>query len=207
MSTESSRMRSDARENRARIVAVARELFADRGLDVPMAAVARRAGVGVATLYRRFPTKGSLVTEAFIEQFAVCVSVVDDALSDPDPWRGFCTVISQVCEMQAQDRGFAAAFTAELPDGHIDERTRALRGFAELVQRAKDSGRLRADFAMDDLTLVLMANRGLSAAPAELAPAASRRLVAYLLEAFRAGSNTSLPPPVPLSLDQVLLRR
>ncbi|WP_191298286.1 TetR/AcrR family transcriptional regulator [Lentzea cavernae] len=196
-------MRADARENRARVLAVARELFAERGLEVPMAAIARRAGVGVATLYRRFPTKEALVVEAFTEQFAHCQAMIDDALKDPDPWRGFCTVIEKVCLLQASDRGFTAAFMASFPDLHSEVRDRTWEDFAALVQRAKDSGQLRADFSPHDLTLVLMANSGLAGVPAEVATAASRRLVAYLLESFRAGTD-ALPPPVPLSLDLVL---
>lgn len=196
-------MRADARENRTRVLTVARELFAERGLEVPMAAIARRAGVGVATLYRRFPTKESLVAEAFTEQFAVCQAVIDDALKNPDPWRGFCTVIEKVCRLQACDRGFTAAFTASFPDLHTEARDRTWQDFGALVRRAKDSGQLRADFSPHDLTLVLIANGGLSSLPVEVATAASQRLVAYLLESFRAGTDV-LPPPVPLSLDLVL---
>ena len=196
-------MRADARENRARVLAVARELFAERGLEVPMAAIARRAGVGVATLYRRFPTKESLVMEAFTEQFAVCRAVIEEALTEPDPWRGFCTVLEKVCLLQVTDRGFTAAFVASFPDMHSEVRERTWHGFAALVQRAKDSGQLRADFSPHDLTLVLLANSGLAGVPVEVAVAASQRLVAYLLEAFRAGTD-ELPPPVPLSLDLVL---
>ncbi|MCR3746297.1 transcriptional regulator, TetR family [Lentzea californiensis] len=196
-------MRADARENRARVLAVARDLFAERGLEVPMAAIARRAGVGVATLYRRFPTKESLVVEAFSEQFAVCQGVMDDALQDPDPWLGLRMVIEKVCLLQACDRGFTAAFMASFPDLHSEVRDRTWLGFVALVQRAKDSGHLRADFSPHDLTLVLVANGGLSSLPAEVAVAASQRLVAYLLESFRAGTD-ALPPPVPLSLDLVL---
>ncbi|WP_232836473.1 TetR/AcrR family transcriptional regulator [Lentzea terrae] len=203
MTAEPSQMRADARENRARVLAVARELFAERGLDVPMAAIARRAGVGVATLYRRFPTKESLVLEAFTEQFAVCQAVIEEALTDPDPWRGFRTVLEKVCLLQATDRGFTAAFVASFPDMHSEVRERTWHGFAALVQRAKDSGQLRADFSPHDLTLVLLANSGLAGVPVEVAVAASQRLVAYLLEAFRAGTD-ALPPPVPLSLDLVL---
>ncbi|SEQ75717.1 MULTISPECIES: TetR/AcrR family transcriptional regulator [Lentzea] len=196
-------MRADARENRARVLTVARELFAERGLDVPMAAIARRAGVGVATLYRRFPTKESLVVEAFTEQFAHCQAVIDDAMQDPDAWRGFCTVIEQVCLLQVRDRGFTAAFVASFPELHSEVRDRTWTSFSALVQRAKDSGQLRADFSPHDLMLVLLANNGLSGAPVEAAVAASRRLVAYLLESFRTGTD-ALPPPVPLSLDLVL---
>ncbi|MFI6456036.1 TetR/AcrR family transcriptional regulator [Streptosporangium amethystogenes] len=216
MSAETSRMptvpdaatglRADARQNRDRIVEVARELFADRGLDVPMAAIARRAQVGIATLYRRFPTKESLVTEVFADQFEACVSVLDDALADPDPWRGFCTAIEKVCTMQAVDRGFSAAFIAAFPDA-VDieqERDRAVQGFAELTRRAKATGRLRADFVQGDLALLLMANSGIITESTEAALAASRRLVAYLLGAFRAEQAEPLPSPSPLNLHDVL---
>lgn len=70
-------LRSDARDNRDRIMAVARDAFAE-GLDVPMRELARRAGVGPATLYRRFPAKEALVVEAFSEQMAACTAAVDD---------------------------------------------------------------------------------------------------------------------------------
>jgi len=198
VSAEASRIRVDALRNRNRILDVARALFAERGIDVPMAAIARRAGVGAATLYRRFPTKESLVTEVFADQFAVCVSLVDDALTDPDPWRGFCTVIRKVCDMQAVDRGFSAAFP-EAERYH----DRAMRSFAELTRRAKESGQLRPDFVPGDLVLLAMANSGITAEPAATL-AASRRLVAYLLDAFRAQPNEPLPPPAPLNPRDVL---
>lgn len=207
MSVDASRLlRSDAAENRTRILDVARDLFAAHGLDVQMATVARRAGVGVATLYRRFPTKESLVSEVFADQFAACVGTVDEALADPDPWHGLCAAIEKICTMQAVDRGFSAAFLAAFPDTFDveHERARAARGVAELVNRAKESGQLRADFVPDDLTLVLMANNGIVAATPQDALAASRRLVAYLLNSFRAGQTGQLPPPAPLDLRDVL---
>ena len=204
-----SALRADARRNRERIVGAARGAFAALGVDVPMAEIARRAGVGVATLYRRFPTKEALVAEAFAEQLAECVSVVDDALLDPDPWRGFCAVIEKVCDMQAADRGFTAALASAFPDavalGEVG--ARAERGFAELARRTKEDGRLRADFAPEDLALVIMANGGIVAESAETARAASRRLVAYLLQSFRARPTDPpepLPPAAPLSLQRTL---
>jgi AcrR family transcriptional regulator len=162
--------------------------------------------VGVATLYRRFPTKESLVTEVFSDQFEACVSVIDEALADPDPWRGFCTAIEKVCTMQAVDRGFSAAFITAFPDAVVieQEQNRAIQGFAELTRRAKATGRLRADFAQDDLALLLMANGGIITESTEVAQAASRRLVAYLLSAFRAEQAEPLPPPAPLNLHDVL---
>jgi len=197
-------LRVDARDNRNRILAVARETFAANGLDVTMREIARRAGVGVATLYRRFPTKESLVTEAFTEQMAVCAAIVDDALANPDPWQAFCTVIDKVCAMQAVDRGFTAAFISAFPDAldFDDVRERAWAALAEVVRRAKEAGQLRPDFHRNDLTLVLMANNGIRADSPQAALAASRRLAALLLQSFRAHPTdppTPLPPSAPLS--------
>ncbi|MFF0867137.1 TetR/AcrR family transcriptional regulator [Nonomuraea sp. NPDC003560] len=198
-------MRADARHNRARILEAARETFARRGLDAPMVAIARRAGVGVATLYRRFPSRESLITEVFADELAACASVVDEALADPDPWHGFCGAIEKVCAMQVADRGFTDAFLTAFPDAVDYERTRerAERGFAEVVRRAKAAGRLRADFASADLALLLRANCGIVAGAGEGAAAASRRLVAYLLQSFRADHAEPLPPPPPLTLSHM----
>lgn len=204
MPGETTRLRVDARQNRDSIVDAAREAFAADGLDVPMTAIARRAGVGVATLYRRFPTKEALVREVFAEQLAACTGEVHLAAEDPDPWRGFCRVVEKMCEMQARDRGFSAAFLTAFPDVvPVDEmRARAEEAFSGVVERAKGTGMLRPDFTTDDLTLVLMANNGLVTDSVEAAVAASRRLVAYFLQAFQA--NAPLPPPVRLGLRDAL---
>ncbi|MEU4408924.1 helix-turn-helix domain-containing protein [Streptosporangium sp. NPDC023963] len=202
---DTSGLRVDALHNRNRILEAAREAFATLGLGVPMAAIARRAGVGMATLYRRFPTRESLITEVFADQLSACVSVVDDALADPDPWRGFRTVIEKVCAMQAADRGFTAAFLTAFPDAvdHERERARAEQGFAELTRRAKAAGRLRADFEPADLVMVLMANNGIVAESTEDTLMASRRLVAYLLRSFQVDPPdraAPLPPAPPFGL-------
>ncbi|WP_255429874.1 TetR/AcrR family transcriptional regulator [Streptomonospora sp. PA3] len=207
-------LRADARHNRNRILEVAAELLAERGIDVPMAAIARNAGVGVATLYRRFPTRQDLLREVFADGFAACEAAIDDALADsgPDPWDAFRTAVEQVCAVQAGDRGFNAAFVAAYFQefGVGGELDRVMRGLAELTRRAKDAGRLRADFAPEDFTLLVMANSGISARSPEAARAASRRLVAYLLDAFRAdrtAPSEPLPPPAPLDLYDALRLR
>ncbi|GAB3003671.1 TetR/AcrR family transcriptional regulator [Saccharothrix stipae] len=206
MPGETTRLRVDARENRDRILATAREAFAADGLDVSMTEIARRAGVGVATLYRRFPTKEALVTEVFADQLEACTAEVHRAAEDPDPWRGFCRVVAGLCDMQARDRGFSAAFLTAFPDAvPVDEkRASAEEVFAGLVSRAKAAGRLRPDFTTDDLTLVLMANNGLVTDSVDAAVAAARRLVAYFLQAFQA--RDPLPPPVRLGLREALGR-
>ncbi|SEF37752.1 DNA-binding transcriptional regulator, AcrR family [Amycolatopsis pretoriensis] len=196
-------LRADARRNQERILVAAREVFAERGIDAPMATVARRARVGVATLYRRFPNRDALVRAAFAQQMATCTRVFADALADPDPWRGFRRLIEAVCELQREERGFPEAFLAAFPDdaaAHVRLRGTADRELATLVRRAQAAGALRADFRPSDLAVVFLAHGGLvTALPAD--GAASRRLVAYLLQAFRAeAASEPLPAPSTLAL-------
>ncbi|MFE4054344.1 TetR/AcrR family transcriptional regulator [Streptomyces sp. YIM B13518] len=196
-------VRADARRNRERVLAAARAVFAEHGIDAPMATVARRAGVGVATLYRHFPTRDALVRGAFAQQMDTFARALTEALAAPDPWRGFQQLIETVCALQRKERGFSAAFVAAFPEGtseHAGSRQRVERDFTTLVRRAQASGALRADFHPSDLAVVLLAHCALvTALPGD--GAASRRLVAYLLQSFRAGTaNEPLPPPSALTL-------
>ncbi|UNO41557.1 TetR/AcrR family transcriptional regulator [Streptomyces sp. MST-110588] len=199
------RQRADARNNRARLLQAARDAYALDGTDVPSSAIARRAGVGAATLYRHFPTRGSLIAAAFSEQLGQCVAAVDEALKDDDPWRGLRTALTEVCRMQAEDRGFSAAFLAEFPDAPDvrRERARAESGLARLVQRAKDAGQLRKDFDSSDITLLLLANNGVLRDSPAASMAASRRLLAYFLQSCRPADEMPLPEPAPLRLDDL----
>lgn len=181
-------LRSDALDNRERILDAARAVFAAEGMDVPMREIARRAGVGPATLYRRFPTKQALAAEAFTEQMYACHTIVEEGLADPDPWHGLCLVIEKLCELHARNRGFATAFTSAFPHAMdlAAGREHALTSLAGIARRAKDTGHLRADFVLDDLILMLMANGGLHATSTNARVAASRRFAALAIRAFRA---------------------
>lgn len=195
-------LRSDALDNRERILDAARALFSADGLEVPMREIARRAGVGPATLYRRFPTKQALVAEAFAEQLRACRTIVDEGCADPDPWHGLCLVIERICELHARDRGFTEAFLSTLP-GTADVaagREYTVRAVAGLARRAKDAGRLRPDFVLDDLILVLMANKGIHAASTGTQVMASRRFAGLVIQAFEAHPrHAPLPPPARLA--------
>ncbi|NED48379.1 TetR/AcrR family transcriptional regulator [Amycolatopsis sp. SID8362] len=180
--------RSDARDNRDRILEAARAIFAADGLAVPMREIARRADVGPATLYRHFPTKEALATEAFADQMRACYTIVDDGLADPDPWRGFTSVLEKLCELYARDRGFTAAFTAVFPHAldFAADRERAVKSIAELTRRAREAGHLRPDVELDDVILVLMANGGIQAASPAARVAASRRFAALAIRGLQA---------------------
>ncbi len=208
--TQRSGLRADAERNRQRIVTAARETFAELGLSAPIDEIARRAGVGVGTLYRRYPTRTDLIAAAFETKMAAYAEAAQQALADPDPWHGFCGYVERVCEMQAADRGFTTVLTMTFPTAKRFEadRDRAYADFVELVNRAKAAGKLRADFVTEDLPLFLMANAGVLSATADAAPDGWRRLVAYLLQAC-AATDTAPPlpePPTPRAMYRAMVR-
>ncbi|WP_235854591.1 TetR/AcrR family transcriptional regulator [Nonomuraea aridisoli] len=200
----SENLRSDARDNRARILAVARAAFAAEGLDVPIREIARRAQVGPATVYRHFPTKEALFSEAFSESMATCSAIIEEGLTAADPWRGFCQVIERLMEAHALDRGFSRAFTSRLPPAveyFTADRDRALRLLVRLVRNAKEAGGLRTDFVLEDMILAMMATEGIRAESPEMRVAAARRLAALMIQSFRANPVVApLPPAVRLPL-------
>jgi AcrR family transcriptional regulator len=189
-------LRVDAQDNRDRVLEAARALFAERGIDVTMREIARRAEVGPATLYRRFPTKQLLVDEAFADELRTCRGIVADGADDPDAWRGFCSVVERLCVLNGRNQGFVDAFMAAKleVDTFAAHRASVLRMIAELAERAQRAGGLRRDFVIDDLVLVLLAGRGLSSTPPAGREAAARRFAALAIEAFRASeANADLP--------------
>ena len=208
-STGGGRLRADAERNRLRVLQAARAVFAEQGLEASTNEIARRAGVGIATLFRRFPTRDDLVEAVFADKMAAYSAAVTDALADADPWRGFCGFIERVCEMQADDRGFADVLTLTFPTakGLEAERDRSAHALTELLDRAKAAGRLRADFAHQDVPLVLMANAGVVTATRDVAPDAWRRIVGYLIQAFAADAARPLPdPPTKTEVYRSLMR-
>ncbi len=202
-------LRVDAERNRERLIDAAREVFSESGINASLNEVARRAGVGVATLFRRFPTRDDLITATFAGKMADYADAVDHALADLDPWHGFCGYIERVCAMQAADRGFTDVLTATFPaaKGLEAERDRAAAALDELIDKAKKTGRLRADFVHQDVALILMANAGVVTGTRDAAPDAWRRFAAYLIQAFAAEAARPLPnPPTPRQMYRALLR-
>ncbi|MGA7206613.1 MAG: TetR/AcrR family transcriptional regulator [Specibacter sp.] len=183
-------LRADARRNRRSIVEAAAQVFAEQGIAAPLADVAQCAGVGIATLYRRFPDRDSLISAVFEGKMAHHADLVDAALAHEDAWDGFCGYVRAVCTMQQEDHGFMNVLTMRYPPGQAAaleaHRTRALRGFTTLVRHAKAGGRLRADFSDRDMPLLLMAHAGVVEATGNAVPELAERLVAYMLDAFAA---------------------
>jgi len=190
------RLRADAERNRAALLRGARAVFAELGLEAPLETIAHRAGVGIATLYRHFPTREQLVAAALFDQVADYLIAAEQAQASDDPWAGFVGFVERICAMQADDRGLGDLLSMALPaDQQIEElRVRANAKVIALVERAKSAGKLRADFAGEDLLLLLIANAAIVHVTGQDAPEAWRRPMALQLDAFRARAE-ALPLP------------
>lgn len=189
-------LRADATRNRVAILTAARQVFAEQGLRAPLEEIARRAGVGIATLYRRFPTRERLVAAALIEKITQFELAASQALAEPDPWDGFAGLVRRICELQANDRGLSDLLSMTLPASEEVEQLRAAAHghVAELVARAKAAGRLRPDFAAEDLLLMLIANAAVAHITGPDGPDAWQRFVGLMLDAFQYTGSADLPP-------------
>ncbi len=202
-------LRADAERNRAAILAAARDVFAEQGLEAPLEVIAARAGVGIATLYRRFPTREALVAAALLEKVAQYGQAAEQALTVADPWAGFAGFVQRICELQACDRGLGDLLSMTLSaDEHIEQLRRAANeNVITLVERAKASGTLRGDFVGEDLLLLMIAAAAVMQVTRADAPDAWRRFVALALDAFRCQDSQALPaPPTTVQMTRAMVR-
>jgi len=198
-------LRRDAQRNRAAIVAAALQVFCDHGLEAPLEEIARRAGVGIGTLYRRFPSRVELLDAVLADTIQAHVDAAQQALAIDDPWDGFTHYLEETCRLQAADRGLNDVMGMRFPRATAVEaaKARLFEVVAQVVDRAQQSGQLRADLTLEDLAVVTWANtRILQAVRAAGAPDAWRRHLGFLLDGFRADRAHPLPQP-PLSPRQV----
>jgi AcrR family transcriptional regulator len=152
-------LRADAARNRDRLIGAAAELFADRGVDVPLEEVAKRAGVSIGTLYNHFPNRGALLEAVLPEPLAEIRRLAQESLDKPDAWSGFTALLEGMFAIQAGDRALNDA-VARSPVGPVDvaaECGQAGRPLTDVVQRARDAGVLRSDFGPSDLATLIWA--------------------------------------------------
>jgi AcrR family transcriptional regulator len=192
-------LRADAQLNRDRILAAAAELFAERGLSVPLEEIAGRAGVGVATLYRRFPTRADLATAAFERNISRFTTAVDRALADRQAWDGFRMLIFELCRLQASDAGMRDLLTTAFPASSVVEQrtSEGVDKLKVLIERAQRAGSLRSDVVVADIVVMLLANAGVLRATGHSAPDAWRRFAALMIDGFAATPGAPLPPAPP----------
>jgi AcrR family transcriptional regulator len=176
-------LRADARRNRERILKAARATFAEQGIDAQIDDVARRAKVGVGTVYRHFPTKEALRDALVRERFDEIAGYAREALEREDAWEGFCELIWRAAERNAADRAFCevVAFTDQ---STIVEECGLARSIGELMERAKALRKMRPDATAMDIP-IMMAGAG-SVMRAHPSPAIWRRYLTIMLDGLRA---------------------
>ncbi len=150
--------RADARRNHAKVLKAAREEFAGKGEGAQMPDIAQRAGVGVGTVYRHFPTKEALVEALVRDHFSRLADDAEAAVSrDGDPWDILVTLLRGCAGLCAEDRGLAAAVSAapQVMVAAAQEETRLRAASHTLVDRARESGQMRRDATIDDVSMTM----------------------------------------------------
>ena len=190
-------LRRDAQENRGKILVAARAALAELGIDASVEEIASRAGVGVGTLYRRFPTKDALIDAVFEHHLENMATAAEQALEHTDPWSAFVGYLAHIVRLQAADRGLSEILGAHLRTEQLVSRARRrLRPMVEqLIARAQEDGELRADIVFEDISVLLWTTGRVVDATREVGPAFWERYLALTVDGLRAGSASPLPQP------------
>ena len=197
--------RRDALRNRKLLTQTAREVFAEQGLDAPLDVIARRAGVGNATLYRHFPTRAALVDEVFRDALTETMAAGARARTAGDAWTGLTQYLYTVFATLAADRGTNDLMTTSLEGVTSLEAIHAHNHdtIADLLHRGQVQGTVRPNLATEDVLLALAALGRIVPALNSVAPDAWTRPLALLLDSFRAHPAASTLPAPPLTSAQL----
>ena len=199
-SQSSPALRADAARNRRLILEAAAAVFAERGLDASTAEIARRAGVGEATLYRRFPTKDDLIVAIVQSHMDEFIEVGTACLSEPDPWRGIERFFYEMVERRVSDRGASDAIkdhcTAK-PE-LAWHRRRVMELAQRILRRAQDAGVVRDDLSGQDLGMLMIAASSVGGLPFPgLREDLWKRYLGVILDGIRPEGATKLRPGPP----------
>ena len=203
-------LRADAQRNRDRLVVAGKEVFAERGFDVSLDEIARHAGVGVGTAYRRFPNKEALINEIFDERMQEITVVLQKALELDDPWEGLQMFVADLLRFQSEDRGLKQAFhEADATRDRMTEAKAVLQPMiSELIERSQAAGKLRPDVTPTDVMVGVMMLGTVIDATREIKPDAWRRYLTLALDGFAVGKGEfgDLPgePLTPDEFDEAL---
>jgi AcrR family transcriptional regulator len=198
-------LRKDAERNRQRILAAAGELFAEAGLHVTLDAVAERAGVGVGTVYRRFPDKEALIDALFEERIDAVVAIAEEASALPDAWEALVLFFDRAISMHGEDRALKELVFST---AHGRDRVARARGkikpiVGRLVARAQEAGQLRADVEVTDIPVIQLMLTAVMEYTGDVAPESWRRYLAILLDGLRADAARSPLGEAALSDEQL----
>jgi AcrR family transcriptional regulator len=192
-------LRSDAERNRRRILRAAAEVFTERGLDATLDDVARHAGVGVGTVYRRFPDKDALVEELFTERIDALVRDTEKACAAPDPWTGLTWYLEHVAETFSGDIGFRQMMMfgthGAACSGYARDRMRPV--VTRLVERAQAAGHVRRDLSPTDIPFILLMVTSTAEHARDVNRDVWRRYLALVLDGLRPARCDVTPLGVP----------
>jgi AcrR family transcriptional regulator len=180
-------LRRDAADNRERILTAAREVFNELGVDADLKQIALRAGVGRATVYRRFPTRELLLDALLEKQLDEAVEIAESALRVEDPWEGLAQFIRRVAELPMQGRGLSDALARKVMAEGRDADHRAIALVGRLIDRARDAGVVRDDLTVADVRALTWLTRVI----AEATPAMPEGYVERYLEFVFEGIHRS----------------
>jgi AcrR family transcriptional regulator len=184
---ETRHLRADARRNRERILAAAKDVFAEQGVDAQMDEVAHRAGVGVGTVYRHFPNKDVLIGELVKEKFELFAERAREALNEDDGWEAFCSLLHRNAEHMADNAAIQDALrSAGAPWDYAEPSRLELEAVTDkLIKRAQREGKMRKDFRVQELTM-LMGGLCASMGSTYPVPCDWRRHLEILIDGLRA---------------------
>ena len=192
-------LRRDAERNRQRVLAAARELFAERGLEATLDDIARHAGLGVGTVYRRYPSRDALVAALFTEQLDALLALAGECLRAENSWDGLVRFLEGFAARHGRDRAMRELlFTAsgQRPDfARIREELVPVAD--ELVARAQRDGFLRADLTGADLPQLELMISAVAEYTRDVDPQVWQRYLTVLLDGMRAAPGATSPLPVP----------
>ena len=198
--------RADARRNRERVLAAASDVLAESGLRAPMEEVARRAGVGVGTVCRNFPTKKDMVDAVLADLYGTLLADALDGLENPDAGAAFESFVVVLSAFLARHRALAEQMANEMeaPVAPAESRERLWEAISQLVARAQAVGTVRADIGPADVALLLSGVAHATAVVGDRQHGLRDRYVRIILDGLRP-SEASLLPGEPL--DFVRLQR
>jgi len=191
-------LRRDAERNRQRILKAAAEVFNERGLDVSLDEIARHAGVGVGTVYRRFRTKEELIEALFMDRLDSVATIADEASANPDAWRGLVSFMERMAEIMAGDVGLRQMlmFATYGRDLVAVARQRNEPLVARLVQRAQAAGQLRADIQQTDIPFIVFMLTEAAHLGYAATPGIWRRYLTLVLDGMQPRREGVTPLPV-----------
>lgn len=191
-------LRKDARENRERILSAAKIVFAKHGLGVTLDDIARHAGLGVATLYRRFPNKESLIEALFERQIIEVIDIARRALEFENAWQGFLFLINGLLTLETEDRGLREVLLGnDYIEGRIVELKAQVEPLVEtLVARAKAEGSLRSDFSANDIPVLTAMMGAAQEYCGSVTKDIWKRYAIFMLDGIKANRGTATPSPI-----------